>query len=182
MKAHSLFSLTALASIPAGRVMAAEDLVADKFQKMQQAMAAETSLPDTAAAIATKVHPLWLTVEIAVVLLMVLALAVLTIRLLKKLQGGMLGGSSQATGDLLEIVETCHLGPHQRIFAVRMGNRIGIVGANKESMQMLHLLDESAQETLANRQTNPQAFSDNLNRLLDRFKKPKKVSELMEPK
>ncbi len=182
MKAFPLFSLFLAVSFPAGMAIAAEDLVAEKFQKMQLAIAAEESLPDTAMAAASNVHPFWLTVEIAAVLLMVLALAVISIRLLKKLQGGMLRGSGPAAGDLLEVVETCHLGTHQRIFAVRMGNRIGIIGASKESMQMLHLLDESAQETLASRQSNPQAFSENLNRLLDRFKKPKKVSELMETK
>jgi flagellar biogenesis protein FliO len=156
----------------------AMDPVAEKFQKVQQEMALGDSAPGAMAA-SSSTHPLWLSVEIAMVLLVVLVLAVLSIRLLKRVQSGMLRGPSGTGSDLFEMIETCHLTPNQKLIAVRMGDKIGIIGATKEAIHLIHILEKPAAEIMAERQTNPQAFADNLNRLLDRFKKPKKVSELL---
>jgi flagellar biogenesis protein FliO len=156
------------------------DPIAEKFARMQQEMAAGGGLPDTAAtAAASASHPLWIAAQVGLGLLVVLVLAVICIRFLKRLQGGMLRGTTGNVSDLLEVLETCHLGPQQRLIAVRMGDRVGVIGATKEGMSLVHLMDSPAEAILANRKGNPQDFSENLNRLLDRFKKPKKVSELL---
>lgn len=157
----------------------AADPIAEKFARMQQEIAAGSGLPDTAAAASSTAHPFWIAAQILLALLVVLVLAVVCIRFLKRLQGGMLRGASGNVSDLLEVLETCHLGPQQRIIAIRMGDRVGIIGATKENMTLLHLMESPAEAVLAGRKTNPQDFSENLNRLLDRFKKPKKVSELL---
>jgi|GEM_PF-3420407 len=181
MKLQPIGLCAVSALIPGGLAMAAGDPVADKFARMQQEIAANPE-QGQAATETGGVHPLMLGVEVVLGLAFVLVLAVFTIRFLKKLQGGMLRGPMGTGGDLLEVVETCHLGPGQRILAVRMGDRIGVMGAGKEGINLLHLLDQPAANLLAGRQTNPQAFSDNLNRLMDKFKKPKKVSELLDGK
>jgi flagellar biogenesis protein FliO len=157
------------------------DPVSDKFVKLQHEMAIPDPISDTAISGSSGMHSLGLGLEIGFVLILVLALAVITIRLLKKLQGGLLRGKTPGNaGDILEVVETCHLGTGQRIVALRMGERIGIVGITKESFHLLHMLEQSAETVLSTKQGNPQVFSENLNRLLDRFKKPKKVSELLQ--
>lgn len=155
------------------------DPIAEKFARMQQEMASGAGLPDTASTVASASHPLWIAAQMGLGLLVVLVLAVLCIRFLKRLQGGMLRGTTGNVSDLLEVLETCHLGPQQRLIAVRMGDRVGVIGATKEGMTLVHLMDSPAEVILASRKGNPQDFSENLNRLLDRFKKPKKVSELL---
>lgn len=145
-----------------------------KFFRMQ-ALVAENS-PSQPETTKEPVHPGILILEVGIGLLAVLGLAVGSIRLLKKAQKG-IQGSVQGGGNLMEIVEILHLGPGQKVVALKIHQQIVVVGATKESIGSVHVLPEPASSVLADRNTNPQVFSDNLNRLLDKFKKPKKVSE-----
>jgi flagellar biogenesis protein FliO len=158
----------------------APDPVAEKFQKFQREIrdAGPAEAPESAPE--PRSLPL-LAFEIAVALAAVLALAVLGIRLLRKAQRGML--ASNPGGDLLEVVETCHVGPGQRLVAVRMDGKIGVVGVTRESISLLTTLERPAGEVILDRRGrgNPALFSDNLNKMLERFKKPKKVSEYPQP-
>jgi flagellar biogenesis protein FliO len=63
-----------------------------------------------------------------------------------------------------------------------MHDEVGVLGVTKEGIRLLTVLKQPAGEIGAARRgdSNPAAFSDNLNKLLDRFKKPKKVSDLLD--
>ena len=149
--------------------------VQEKFQRMQHEIQSDGGA--SAPAAAGRSLPL-LALEIAFALVLVLGVAVASIRILRRVQRGMLKGSS-AGGDLLEVIETCHLGPGQRLVAVRMDGKIGVVGVSKEGISLVATLDRPAGEIIPERrsQGNPAVFADNLNRMLEKFKKPKKVSE-----
>jgi hypothetical protein len=53
----------------------------------------------------------------------------------------------------------------------------------RESISLLTTLERPAGEVILDRRGrgNPALFSDNLNKMLERFKKPKKVSEYPQP-
>lgn len=165
----------------------------DKFRKLQEEMAsdpARSADPGESAAAPTgmpreapgpSVNVGSVALQILFGLAFVLLLAVVAIRGLKRLQGRMLTGPGR-TGDILEVMETCHLGPQQKVVAIRMHDEVGIIGVTKEGMSMLTVLKEPADQIRKARggESNSAAFSDNLNKLLDRFKKPKKVSDLLD--
>lgn len=165
----------------------------DKFRKLQEEMASDparpadpgesaaapTGMPGEAPGPSVNVGSVAL--QILFGLAFVLLLAVVAIRGLKRLQGRMLTGPGRS-GDLLEVLESCHLGPQQKVVAIRMHDEVGIIGVTKEGMSMLTVLKEPADQIRKSRggESNSAAFSDNLNKLLDRFKKPKKVSDLLD--
>ncbi|MEO6097662.1 MAG: flagellar biosynthetic protein FliO [Fibrobacteria bacterium] len=111
----------------------------------------------------------------------VLLLAVVSIRGLKRMQGRMLSKPGKG-GDIFEVLETCHLGSHQRVVALRMNDEVGILGVTQQGISLLTVLKEPADDLRRERagESNSAAFSDNLNKLLERFKKPKKVSDLLD--
>jgi flagellar biogenesis protein FliO len=163
------------------------DPVADKFRRFQREMAANgasgsASGADKPAAPPESVSVFSVSVKIVFGLLFVLVLAVMAIKLLKRFQGRMLSKSGRPGGDILEVLETCHLGPHQRVVALRMNGEVGIVGVTQQGMSLLTMLKDPAGEIRkqAVGEGNPAAFSENLNKLLERFKRPKRVSDLLD--
>jgi flagellar biogenesis protein FliO len=120
--------------------------------------------------------------QILVGLVFVLLLAVVTIRLLKRLQGRMLAKPGKTGGNFFEVLETCHLGTNQRVVALRINEEVGVLGVTPQGISLLTMLKEPASEVRQAyaRESNAVAFSDNLNKLLDRFKKPKRVSDLLD--
>jgi flagellar biogenesis protein FliO len=156
----------------------------EKFRKLQKEMEsgdrpsigsakpAATSTPETASV--GKVS-----VQILFGLIFVVLLAVVTIRVLKRMQGRLLAKPGKG-GDLFEVLETCHLGQHQRVVALRMNGEVGVLGVTQHGISLLTTFKQPAEELLRDRETNSAAFSDNLNKLLERFKKPKKVSEMLD--
>lgn len=158
----------------------------DKFRKLQKEMESGSRNPTAARTggspedrPAEGVAVGKLAVQILFGLAFVLLLAVVTIRVLKRLQGRILAKPGKG-GDILEVLETCHLGSQQRVVALRMNEEVGIVGVTQHGISLLTVLKEPADDLLRNRESNSAAFSDNLNKLLDRFKKPKKVSDLLD--
>lgn len=159
----------------------------DKFRKLQKEMQTEPKpLPGTASEAMEEaphgnVKVGSLALQILFGLAFVLLLAVVSIRGLKRMQGKLLSRPGKG-GDILEVLETCHLGPQQKVIAIRMNDEVGIIGVTKEGISMLTVLKEPADDLRRARATesNSAAFSDNLNKLLDRFKKPKKVSDLLD--
>lgn len=168
----------------------ARDPVADKFRKLQHEMsngdaglqpgrtAARGDAPETG----DSVNVLAVSAKILIGLFFVILLAIVAIRLLKRFQGRMLAkGGRGAGGEIFEVLETCHLGQHQRVVALRMHGEVGIVGVTQQGITLLTMLKEPADEVRrAEGQGNPAAFSENLNKLLDRFKRPKRVSDLLD--
>ena len=122
-----------------------------------------------------------LAMQILFGLAFVLLLAVVSIRGLKRMQGRLLSKPGKG-GDIFEVLETCHLGTHQRVVAMRMNDEVGILGVTQQGISLLTVLKEPADDLRRARagESNSAAFSDNLNKLLERFKKPKKVSEMLE--
>jgi flagellar biogenesis protein FliO len=124
-----------------------------------------------------------LAMQILFGLAFVLLLAVVSIRGLKRLQGRMLSRPGKG-GDILEVLESCHLGSNQRIVALRMNDEVGVIGVTQHGISLLTVLKEPMEELRRARmgagEGNSAAFSDNLNKLLERFKKPKKVSDLLD--
>ena len=122
-----------------------------------------------------------LALQIVFGLAFVLLLAVVSIRGLKRMQGRLLSKPGKG-GDIFEVLETCHLGSHQRVVAMRMNDEVGILGVTQQGISLLTVLKEPADDLRRARagESNSAAFSDNLNKLLERFKKPKKVSEMLE--
>ncbi|MEO7424885.1 MAG: flagellar biosynthetic protein FliO [Fibrobacteria bacterium] len=162
----------------------------DKFRKLQQEMESAPG-SKSASAKASETRPPQaiavggLAIKIFFGLAFVLILAVVTIRVLKRLQGGLLsnagrGGKDGKGGDIFEVLETCHLGAQQRVVALRMNEEVGIVGVTQHGISLLTVLKEPADDLRRSRESNSAAFSDNLNKLLERFKKPKKVSDLLD--
>jgi flagellar biogenesis protein FliO len=161
----------------------------DKFRKLQKEMernakanpskpAAGENPPENTPAETVGVGSL--AVQILFGLVFVLLLAVVSIRGLKRLQGRMLSRPGKS-GDILEVLESCHLGSHQRIVALRMNDEVGVIGVTQHGISLLTVLKEPMEELRRARagESNSAAFSDNLNKLLERFKKPKKVSDLL---
>jgi flagellar biogenesis protein FliO len=178
---------------------AAEDLpppppspaMEEKFRKLQKEMerkepsarqgaGAESGKPrETPAPEATGIGSIAL--QVAFGLAFVLLLAVVSIRGLKRMQGRLLSKPGRG-GDLLEVLETCHLGAHQKVVAIRMNDEVGVLGVTQQGISLLTLLKDPVDEIRRTRggESNSAAFSDNLNKLLERFKKPKKVSDLLD--
>lgn len=160
----------------------------EKFRKLQKEMArtdkanpADKKNPENNPSESIGVGGL--AVQILFGLAFVLLLAVVSIRGLKRLQGRMLSKPGR-NGDLLEVLESCHLGSHQRIVALRMNDEVGVIGVTQHGISLLTVLKEPIDELRRSRaaagESNSAAFSDNLNKLLERFKKPKKVSDLLD--
>jgi len=157
----------------------------EKFRKLQKEMqsnpaaapasASQPAAPRDGASVGG------VALQIVFGLALVLLLAVVSIRVLKRLQGRMLS-RPRAGGDLLEVLETCHLGPQQKVVAMRMHDEVVVLGVAKEDIRLLTVLKHPAEEIrqALRGEANSVVFSDNLNKLLDRFKKPKKVSDLLE--
>lgn len=162
------------------------DGVQDKFRKLQKEMARGESGAATARQAAPAKNPesvgvYSLGLQILVGLAFVLILAVISIRLLKKFQGRLFSRSGQtAGGDILEILETCHIGTNQRVVAIRLDDEVGVLGVTAQGISLLTVLKQPAEELMKRRAGNSAAFSENLNKLLDRFKKPKRVSDLLD--
>lgn len=164
---------------------AASDPVADKFRRLQREISsgdASSASADRPVAPPESVGVFSLSMKIFFGLIFVLILAVVAIRLLKRFQGRMLAKGGRAQGEILEVLETCHLGPHQRVVALRMNDEVGIVGVTQQGMSLLTMLKEPAEEIRKQNAGpgNPAAFSENLNKLLERFKRPKRVSDLLD--
>lgn len=171
------------------------DPVGDKFRKLQREMegaaskrtGADADAPAKTGVAESEKAPesqsiASLAFQIILGLIFVLILAVVTIRILKRLQGRMLSKPGKGGGDLFEVLESCHLGTNQKVVAMRMNEEVGILGVTPQGITLLTILKEPASEIrLAHsRESNSAAFSDNLNKLLDRFKKPKRVSDLLD--
>lgn len=176
------------------------DPVGDKFRKLQHEMesaasaggaastklgARETAAKPAAAEAEHQPEAMSITslaFQILLGLIFVLILAVVSIRVLKRLQGKMLSKTGKPGGDLFEVMESCHLGAHQKVIALRMNDEVGILGVTQQGITLLTILKEPAAEIRQShtRESNSAAFSDNLNKLLDRFKKPKRVSDLLD--
>lgn len=163
----------------------------EKFRKLQKEMEASPSAAPAAGPAAGTRAPRnegvsagGLALKILFGLAFVLLLAVVAIRALKRVQGGLLSrtGRTGPGGDMLEVLETCHLGPQQKVIAVRMHDEVGVLGVTKDGIRLLTVLKRPADEIrqAGRGESNPAAFSDNLNKLLDRFKKPKKVSDMLD--
>lgn len=155
----------------------------EKFRKLQKEMQSNPAAAPSAGAQAPAASDAksvgGVALQIVFGLAFVLLLAVVSIRILKRLQGRMLTRPGPG-GDLLEVLETCHLGPQQKVVAIRMHDEISVLGVTKEGINLLTVLKHPAEEIRQARGGNPAAFSDNLNKLLERFKKPKKVSDLLD--
>lgn len=162
------------------------DGVQDKFRKFQKEMArgegpAANNRQPAPAKQPEEVGVFSLGLQILLGLAFVLILAVVSIRLLKKFQGRLFARSGQtAGGDIFEILETCHIGTNQRVVAIRLDDEVGVLGVTTHGITLLTMLKQPAEELMKRRAGNSAAFSDNLNKLLDRFKKPKRVSDLLD--
>lgn len=185
-------------AIPAGQAdeagraapkgIAAADPVQEKFRKLQREMsggrseASDPGATSLAGATGKPASIFSITLQIVLGLVFVLVLAVVTIRLLKRFQGSLLSRRGQARGEIFEVLETCHLGTHQRVVAIRMRDEVGILGVTPQGISLLTTLKEPAEEIRKEMlgDSNPAAFSDSLNKLLDRFRKPKRVSDLLD--
>jgi flagellar biogenesis protein FliO len=165
----------------------------EKFKKLQKEMESDASSKSTlqndksaktnSDQNAPQVRSLpSLALQILMGLIFVLLLAVITIRVLKRLQGRMLAKPGKPGGEFFEVLETCHLGTHQKVVALRMNDEVGILGVTPQGISLISMLKESASEVRQAyaRDNNSLAFSENLNKLLDRFKKPKKVSDMLD--
>ncbi|MDQ2999817.1 MAG: flagellar biosynthetic protein FliO [Fibrobacterota bacterium] len=160
----------------------------DKFRKLQKEMDRREPTPKKGEAAKTE-QPLDQTVSLGKLamqilfgLAFVLLLAVVSIRGLKRIQGRLLSKPGRGGGDLFEVLETCHLGSRQRVVALRMNQEVGILGVTEHGISLLTVLKEPVEELRRARsgESNSVAFSDNLNKLLERFKKPKKVSDMLD--
>ncbi len=180
------------ASLPAAEK---SPLVEDKFRKLQKEMEGENAdLHAQSAGSRSKTADnkslsspeprsvVSLAFQILAGLIFVLLLAVVTIRVLKRLQGRMLAKPGKTGGNFFEVLETCHLGTNQRVVALRINEEVGVLGVTPQGISLLTVLKEPASEVRQAyaRESNAAAFSDNLNKLLDRFKKPKRVSDLLD--
>lgn len=185
--ARSLYSAPAKTAEPAAEEPATAPTPAmeEKFRKLQREMQGESSAvpaPGKAASPAGEGSSVGgIALQILFGLAFVLLLAVVSIRVLKRMQGRLLSRPGKG-GDMLEVLETCHLGPQQKVIAIRMHDDVGILGVTKENVHLLTVLKHSADDVRRAHQgeSNSAAFSDSLNKLLDRFKKPKKVSDMLE--
>jgi flagellar biogenesis protein FliO len=173
---------------PAGAA-GGSDAVAEKFRRLQKEMtrpgsgaaASDAARPAPAASEPAGLLPVSL--KILFGLAFVILLAVVCIRALKRLQGNILARPGHAGGgNLIEVLETCHLGPQQRVVALRIDGEVGIVGVTQHGISLLTTLPQPADEVRRRMAGagNPAAFSESLNKLLDRFKKPKRVSDLLD--
>lgn len=178
-------SAAAEASTPASESPAPTAPMEEKFRKLQKEMqsnpAAAPSSATQPAAPREGASVGGVALQIVFGLAFVLLLAVISIRVLKRLQGRLLA-RPRPGGDLLEVLETCHLGPQQKVVAMRMHDEVVVLGVAKEDIRLLTVLKQPAEEIrqALRGDANSVVFSDNLNKLLDRFKKPKKVSDLLE--
>jgi flagellar biogenesis protein FliO len=160
----------------------------DKFRKLQKEMerrepATKAGEPaNTEQPAGESVSLGKLAMQILFGLAFVLLLAVVSIRGLKRIQGRLLSRPGRGGGDLFEVLETCHLGARQRVVALRMNEEVGILGVTEHGISLLTVLKEPVEELRRARsgEGNSAAFSDNLNKLLERFKKPKKVSDMLD--
>lgn len=160
----------------------------EKFRKLQKEMerrepaskAGEPANPEQSPNETVSLGKLAL--QIVFGLAFVLLLAVVSIRGLKRMQGRLLSRPGRGGGDLFEVLETCHLGARQRVVALRMNGEVGILGVTEHGISLLTVLKEPVEELRRTRsgEGNSAAFSDNLNKLLERFKKPKKVSDMLD--
>ena len=160
----------------------------DKFRKLQKEMQRREPAPKDGEAAKTE-QPLDQTVSLGKLamqilfgLAFVLLLAVVSIRGLKRIQGRLLSKPGRGGGEIFEVLETCHLGARQRVVALRMNEEVGILGVTEHGISLLTVLKEPVEELRRARsgESNSAAFSDNLNKLLERFKKPKKVSDMLD--
>jgi flagellar biogenesis protein FliO len=160
----------------------------DKFRKLQKEMDRGQPAPKEGQA-AKAENPSDQTVSLGKLamqilfgLAFVLLLAVVSIRGLKRLQGRLMARPGRGGGDIFEVLETCHLGARQRVVALRMNEDVGIVGVTEHGITLLTVLKEPVEELRRARsgESNSAAFSDNLNKLLERFKKPKRVSDMLD--
>lgn len=200
ISAALVFTLSAAPAV-AGSASAdapAPAAVEEKFRKFQKEMAKDgpgssAGLADAPAAGGTEASPatdpeppglVSFSLQLLVGLAVVIVLAVFSIRGLKGLQNRMLArpGKVGAGGDLFEVLETCHLGSNQRVVALRIHDEVGVIGVSPQGISLLTVLKHPAEDIRKARlgTGNPAAFSDNLNKLLDRFKKPKRVSDLLD--
>jgi flagellar biogenesis protein FliO len=193
-------SLPAEAGKPANRAAAqaaptAPDPVQEKFRKLQAEMgtadaAASNAGPGSSANAGEAPEPapeppglFTLSIQVIFGLAFVLLLAVVSIRMLKRAQGRLFARAGAAAGgDLLEVLETCHLGANQKVVALRINDEVGVLGVTQHGMSLLTMLKQPAEEVLARKtgSGNPAAFSESLNKLLEKFKKPKRVSDLLD--
>jgi flagellar biogenesis protein FliO len=171
-------------------------LVQEKFRKLQKEMSkdapsgleaspAGTSGADAAGEKAPEPAGIVsFSLQLLLGLAFVIVLAVVSIRGLKRFQNRMLlrPGKDGAGGDLFEVLETCHLGTQQRVVALRIHDEVGVIGVTPQGISLLTVLKQPAEEIRQARlgTGNSAAFSDNLNKLLDRFKKPKRVADLLD--
>lgn len=158
----------------------------EKFRRLQKEMqgspAADPAPGVSAPAPRDGVSVGGLFLQIVFGLAFVLLLAVVSIRGLKRMQGKLLARPGAGGGNLLEVMETCYLGPQQKVIALRMHDEVGVLGVTKEGIRLLTVLKQpaSGMGPAQRGESNPAAFSDNLNKLLERFKKPKRVSDLLD--
>ncbi len=176
---------------PQGAVEAENRAMEAKFQRLQLHMdsenggAAPTAETTPTRSEARQPEPtsiISLSLQVFFGLVFVLVLAVLTLRLLKRLQrsGGFKPKGMES--EFFQVLETCYIDSQHKVVALRMGPRMGIIGISPQSVSLIQEFSESPSELGfgTSSEGNAAAFSDSLNKVLDRFKKPKRVSDLLE--
>ncbi len=158
-----------------------------KFERLQKDIAQGSSSPTPISVVANQEEipegkSIWVIgTQIFCGLLFVLFLMIVTLRLLKKAQSGLGRKALAVNGQFFEVLETCHIGTQQKIIALRMQNDVGIIGVTTSAITLLQTLEGQATTILQQQSKNGNTaeFADNLNKLLDRFKKPKKVADYL---
>ena len=149
-----------------------------KFQRVRRAAKAEAQSGTTQTTQTSSRSTLALGLQVLFGLAFVLTLLVFSIRGLKKLQRMKMFPAKGDGEDLLEILETCHVGNQQKIVALRVNNEVCLLGVGSQSIT--HLMDVGPHEIVEQKRSkNPVVFKENLDTMLSRFKRPKNVGEIL---
>lgn len=159
------------------------EMVQQKFQRMRGQFRSDTPSTLGAGAPEEKISVLGTLIRMVLGLMVVLVLIAFSIRFLKGIQRSTMMKRVGSAGELLEVIETCYLGNQQKIVLMRMHDRMCAIGVTNQGISMLRDLDmdpNSLRHPTRNGDENTAAFGDTVNRLLERFKKPKRVSEYLQ--
>jgi flagellar protein FliO/FliZ len=119
-------------------------------------------------------------IQMAVCLSFILVLVVLSIKLLKRFQKAAFLKTRGAGRNSLEVLETCYLGKDQKVVLMRMDNSrvfLGVTSHGIQSLEMPETVTRIPSPVSCTSENTPNDFSENLNQLLSKFKKPKTVSQ-----
>ena len=126
-----------------------------------------------------------LAIQIVFGLIFVLALAIIGIKLLKALQNNnrFFGSKKLGTGkSLFEVLETCYLGQNQKLIAIKFETKVYMLGATAQNINLIKEIDLPQMENSLAKDlnSNHKNFTQTMDQVLSRFKKPKKVSDFLE--